>query len=160
MKLDHTYLANNEYWNVWSFTSLHTMANSPSLSAYFMVWFELRTEKVMKAICRGFFHEKWSSTSAKQAGKCAAHRCFEGQGNWGSRHIQNSISSHLAEIFLLILSSLRFYYLLRTLRWPASWCSGQSLWLLTMRSRVRFPALPWEFSLKGKFPAVTTVWVA
>ena len=41
----------------------------------------------------------------------------------------------------------------------ASWSSGQSLWLLIMRSRVRFPALPWEFSLKGKIPAVTMVWV-
>ena len=43
--------------------------------------------------------------------------------------------------------------------WPASWSSGQSPWLLIMRSRVRFPALPWEFSLKGKIPAVTMVWV-
>jgi len=34
--------------------------------------------------------------------------------------------------------------------WPASWSSSQSLWLLIMRSRVRFPALPWEFSLKGE----------
>ena len=42
---------------------------------------------------------------------------------------------------------------------PASWSSGQSLWLLIMRSRVRFPALPWEFSLKGKIPAVTMVCV-
>ena len=40
-----------------------------------------------------------------------------------------------------------------------SWSSGQSLWLLIMRSRVRFPALPWEFTLKGKIPAVTMVWV-
>ena len=32
-------------------------------------------------------------------------------------------------------------------------------WLLIMRSRFRFPALPWEFSLKGKIPAVTVVWV-
>ena len=31
---------------------------------------------------------------------------------------------------------------------PASWSSGQSFWLLIMRSRVRFPALPWEFFLK------------
>ena len=30
---------------------------------------------------------------------------------------------------------------------PASWSSGQSFWLLITRSRVRFPALPWEFSL-------------
>ena len=41
---------------------------------------------------------------------------------------------------------------------PASWSSGQSLWLLIMRSRVRFPALQWEFSLKGKIPTVTMVW--
>ena len=45
------------------------------------------------------------------------------------------------------------------LRRPASWSSGQSLWLLIMRSRVRFPALPWEFSLKGKIPTVIMVWV-
>ena len=42
---------------------------------------------------------------------------------------------------------------------PASWSSGQSLWLLIMRSRVRFPARPWEFSLEGRIPAVTMVWV-
>ena len=33
---------------------------------------------------------------------------------------------------------------------PASWSSGQGLWLLIMRSRVRFPVLPWEFFLAGK----------
>ena len=33
---------------------------------------------------------------------------------------------------------------------PASWSSGQGLWLLIMRSRVRFPVLPWEFFLGGK----------
>ena len=42
---------------------------------------------------------------------------------------------------------------------PASWSSGQSLCLLIMRSRVRFPVLPWEFSLKGRIRAVTMVWV-
>ena len=42
---------------------------------------------------------------------------------------------------------------------PASWSSGQSLCLLIMRSWVRFPVLPWEFSLKGRIPAVTMVWV-
>ena len=35
-------------------------------------------------------------------------------------------------------------------RGPASWSSGQGLWLLIMRSRVRFPVLPWEFFLSGK----------
>ena len=43
--------------------------------------------------------------------------------------------------------------------WPASWSSGQSIWLLIMRYRVRFPTLPWEFSLKGRIPAVTMIWV-
>ena len=33
---------------------------------------------------------------------------------------------------------------------PSSWSSGQGLWLLIMRSRVRFPVLPWEFFLAGK----------
>ena len=33
---------------------------------------------------------------------------------------------------------------------PASWSSGQGLWLLIMRSRFRFPVLPWEFVLAGK----------
>ena len=47
-----------------------------------------------------------------------------------------------------------FEYLFLDL-WPASWSSGQSLWLLIMRSRVRFPALPWVFSLKGKIPGST-----
>ena len=42
---------------------------------------------------------------------------------------------------------------------PASWSSGQGLWLLIMRSRVRFPVLPCEFFLQGKIPMVTMVWV-
>ena len=33
---------------------------------------------------------------------------------------------------------------------PTSWSSGQGIWLLIMRSRVRFPVLPWEFFLPGK----------
>jgi hypothetical protein len=33
---------------------------------------------------------------------------------------------------------------------PASWSSGQSYLLLIMRSRVRFPALPWGFFLEGE----------
>jgi hypothetical protein len=35
---------------------------------------------------------------------------------------------------------------------PASWSSGQSFWLLITRSRVRFPALPWGFSLWEEDP--------
>ena len=45
-----------------------------------------------------------------------------------------------------------------TLR-PASWSSSQSFWLLITRSRVRFPVLPWEFSLWGRTPVVTMVCV-
>ena len=33
---------------------------------------------------------------------------------------------------------------------PSSWSSGQGFWLLIMRSRVRFPVLPWEFFFAGK----------
>ena len=43
--------------------------------------------------------------------------------------------------------------------WQASWSSGHGHWLLIMRSRVPFPVLPWEFSLQGKIPVVTIVWV-
>ena len=33
---------------------------------------------------------------------------------------------------------------------PASWSSGQGLWLQIMRSRIRFPVLTWELLLPGK----------
>jgi hypothetical protein len=36
--------------------------------------------------------------------------------------------------------------------WLVSWLGGQSFWLLTMRYRVRFPVLPWKFSLAGEHP--------
>ena len=42
------------------------------------------------------------------------------------------------------------YKLKFLLKRPASWSSGQGLCLLIMRSRVRFPVLPWEFFLAGK----------
>ena len=36
---------------------------------------------------------------------------------------------------------------------PVSWSSGQGLWLLIIRSRVRFPVLPWEFfPCRERFP--------
>jgi hypothetical protein len=38
------------------------------------------------------------------------------------------------------------------LHWPASWLCGQNFWLLAMRSRVRFPVLPWKFSFTGEDP--------
>jgi hypothetical protein len=40
-----------------------------------------------------------------------------------------------------------FYFALNR---PTSWSSGQSFWLLIMRSRVRFPVLPWVFFLEGE----------
>jgi hypothetical protein len=40
------------------------------------------------------------------------------------------------------------YFVLR----PATWVGGQNLLLLTMRSRVRLPVLPWEFFLVGEDP--------
>ena len=42
----------------------------------------------------------------------------------------------------LLSLSVRIYIYI----YIASWSCGQSLWLLIMRSRIRFPALPWEFS--------------
>jgi hypothetical protein len=33
---------------------------------------------------------------------------------------------------------------------PALWFGGQKFWLLSMRSRVRFPVLQWKFSLAGE----------
>ena len=49
--------------------------------------------------------------------------------------------------------------LLNTDWWPASCSSGQGFWLLIMRSRVLFPVLYENFSLQGKIPVVTMVWV-
>ena len=60
----------------------------------------------------------------------------------------------LARTFFIknLLDSLPMNILLsvRYLNRPASWSSGQGLWLLNMRSRVRFPVLPWDFFLAGK----------
>ena len=62
--------------------------------------------------------------------------------------------------FCFCLWNLRFSLLILLTHFRlSSWSSDQSLWLLIMRSRNRFPALPWEFSLKGKISAVTVVWV-
>ena len=49
-----------------------------------------------------------------------------------------------------ICKSYKFTFQLEPIR-PASWSSDQGLWLLIMRSRVRFPVLPWEFFLAGKY---------
>jgi hypothetical protein len=39
-----------------------------------------------------------------------------------------------------------------SITWPALWPGGQDSWLLDMRSRFRFPVLPWEFCLIGDDP--------
>ena len=51
-----------------------------------------------------------------------------------------------------VMYSLMLLRMGRTVARPTSWSSGQSFWLLITRSRVRFPALPWEFSLWGEDP--------
>ena len=51
---------------------------------------------------------------------------------------------HEINMFLKSISLLTFFMR------PASWSGGQSFWLIIMRSRVRFPALPWEFFLVGE----------
>jgi hypothetical protein len=45
-----------------------------------------------------------------------------------------------------------FWYLCNTRisMWLASWSSGQSFWLVIMRSRVWFLVLPWGFFLEGE----------
>jgi len=71
------------------------------------------------------------------------------------RHVSILSDHHHGALFL---AKIKLQYLQFNSR-PASWSSGQSLWLLIMRYRVRFPALPWEFFLKGRIPTVTMVWV-
>jgi hypothetical protein len=44
---------------------------------------------------------------------------------------------------------LQFYF--SVLR-PSSWSSGQSVWLLIVRSRVWLPVLPWGFFLEEEDP--------
>ena len=69
--------------------------------------------------------------------------------NWNKPYVSKWISHHLRN-FLCFLRSFHIKYsIFRTLHLPgpASWSSGRSIWLLITRSRVRFPALPWEFSL-------------
>jgi hypothetical protein len=52
----------------------------------------------------------------------------------------------------IVKNTLKIYFTLFTiLKRPASWSSGLSLWLLIMRSRVRFPVLPWGFFLEGEY---------
>jgi hypothetical protein len=45
--------------------------------------------------------------------------------------------------------TFRLYKILNLNRQP-SWSSGQSFWLLIMRSRVWFPVLPWYFFFEGE----------
>ena len=71
---------------------------------------------------------------------------FLSQGSWTA-----TAGGPGTELALFFLSNKwNIVFVLKYLRGPASWSSGQSLWLLIMRSRVRFPVLPWEFFLAGK----------
>ena len=94
--------------------------------------------------------------------------CFSYMPPWCG---QRNIYFHFCRIiktFLLSSSSYSYpstvrsldYHLLSFLYFtlpsrPASWSSGQSLWLLIMRSRFYHG----NFSLQGKIPVVTMVWV-
>jgi hypothetical protein len=53
-------------------------------------------------------------------------------------------------VFQNSVTCLLNYLLLHFRMRPASWSSGQNFWLLIMRSRVRFPVLPWGFFLEGE----------
>ena len=91
---------------------------------------------------------------------CNTRRCARRIGLQVQRPASALLPFLSPQLVCLLLNTGVYLYSLRKgkIR-PASWSSGQSLWLLIMRSRFRFPALPWEFSLKGKIPAVTMVWV-
>ena len=54
------------------------------------------------------------------------------------------------EFYNLHLKSSRRNFTLYFRALPASWSSVQGLCLLIMRSRIRFPVVPWEFFLAGK----------
>jgi hypothetical protein len=45
-----------------------------------------------------------------------------------------------------------YSHVLKIITSTASWSSGQSFWLLIMRSRGRFPVLPWGFFLEEEDP--------
>jgi hypothetical protein len=68
-------------------------------------------------------------------------------GNEWEHTSASNIRIHLYGVYSNKLLFLNFC-LIRT----ASWLGGQTFWLLTMRSRVRFPVLAWEFSLAGEDP--------
>ena len=61
--------------------------------------------------------------------------------------------------FVLSNGADQIVYVYITLLWPASWYSGQGLWLLIMRSRFVSRFYHGNFSLQGKIPVVTMVWV-
>jgi hypothetical protein len=52
-------------------------------------------------------------------------------------------------------AKLRFRIMLRRWRTGPLWSSGQSSWLLTQRSRIRFPALPVFLSSSGSWTGFT-----
>ena len=84
----------------------------------------------------------------------------EPHGQVRSQVYENSVRSlkHLSYEFYSFTWTIKAISFISISR-PASWSSGHSFWLLITRSRVRFPALPWGFSLWGRIPVVTMVWV-
>jgi hypothetical protein len=67
---------------------------------------------------------------------------------WGFKfhfYIENMESQWIMYLYLYSWIFLYPHLLYR----PASWSSGQSFWLLILRSRIRFPVLPWVFFREG-----------
>ena len=87
----------------------------------------------------------------------AKHVCYEANNDCDTQHVTYSCRTKI--LVTINLKNKQTKDSKTVSGGPALWSSGQSLWLLIMRSRVRFPVLPWEFSLKGRIPAVTMVWV-
>ena len=65
----------------------------------------------------------------------------------GSLNLMES-SGPVQGLLYLYIYFLNYY----SINWPASWSGGRSFWLLITRYWVRFPALPWGFSLWGEDP--------
>jgi hypothetical protein len=62
----------------------------------------------------------------------------------------NSLVGPKIVLNILLSNIMSFCILFSLITRRASLSSGQSFWLLVMRSRVRFPILPWGFFLEGE----------
>ena len=93
---------------------------------------ETRLHSESPMLYRPALHGNWNALSL-------ARRALKDK--FPTPKIHSQLRCQIVRYFCLTL-----YYINR----PASWSSGQGLWLLIMKSRFRFPVLPWEFFLAGK----------